>query len=320
MPLTELGDLLASFGLSESLQRRLLAVSQIDENVHRQRIRMTNEMITEIPIELRAKLYEYLQEDDENIAQANAFRFCGGSVDEWLGGVDLRPELCNRIESMVFQSGSHLVFADLRLILPELGNEKETSVLLKALSRDSTLVMSLHFDEQSDVDQLVRYWGRNGRAKDVRPILESLALQPGGGSIDVSHLLPAIPRRLLYTYPNLTTDAVVGGRDCHWTAHNFCNIAPDDRLVTEPEEELPRLLSQEFYEVFGEFRFGDVVTYMDKNNKVFHSAVYIADDVVFTKNGLSSLRPWHFRRLPEMNDYYSRREAVHLAYFRRKTS
>ncbi len=316
----ELAARFAAFGVDRAVQRQLLNASELDEDAGCRRVYITNDLIRSIPIETRAKIYNYLQQDDRNVAQTNAFRFCSDSVDDWFDGTQVRPSVIDRVKGMVFRNGSYLVFADFRLIEAELQNEFEKSQLLKSLCRDSTLVMYLQFDSQTDIDQLVRYWGRHGRGKDVRPLIESLALQSGPTKIDVSHLLPAFARRRIYSYPNLTTDDVIRRRDCHWTAHNFLSSIPDDRLVTNLYDELSRRMDGEFYQIFGDYKMGDLVEFIDQEGTVFHSATYIADDVLFTKNGYSALGSWHFCRLSEMKDYYTRRTPVRVSFFRRKTS
>jgi hypothetical protein len=78
---------------------------------------------------------------------------------------------------------------------------------------------------------LVRYWGRGGRERQVRPLLESLAQFRRGQSIDIVHLLPAFARRLLYTYPRPAHDGHDVLRDCHWSSLNFFADQPDDQLL-----------------------------------------------------------------------------------------
>jgi hypothetical protein len=70
--------------------------------------------------------------------------------------------------------------------------------------------------------------------------------------------------------------------DCHWATFNFFNDQYDDRSILLnticrplfPEEEQPK--------------FGDIYLITDIKNNVIHSCVYIANNIVFTKNGLNS--------------------------------
>ena len=147
-------------------------------------------MVQAIPIEIRAKIYTYLGNDRLNVAQVSTFRFVCESADEWFDDAAIRPELRDRVQRALYRRGSFLVFADLRLVVPELRDAEELAALFKVLTRVKTFIVTLDVDEDSDVGALVRYWGGNGRAKDVRPLLESLVLQSNGGSLDISHLFP----------------------------------------------------------------------------------------------------------------------------------
>ena len=63
------------------------------------------------------------------------------------------------------------------------------------------MLVQLRVKPQTDVEALATYWGQGRRSKDVRPLLQSLVRVPGGATIDIVHLLPPLPRALLYTYP-----------------------------------------------------------------------------------------------------------------------
>ena len=314
-----LGALLVDFGLSGPIHEKLLGLSEIDASSNRRRIRVTNALISEIPIDVRGKVYSYLEQDTLNGAQAGAFRTTCNSVDEWFEDSAIRTELRDRIQSMVYRQGCYLVFADIRLLLPEMRDAQEISKLLSVLTRVKTFIVTLEVDQDSNAAKLWRYWGRRGRAKEVGMLIASLSLKPSGGSIDVTHLLPPFARRRLYAFPNPSPDPLRARQDCHWTTHNFFNSVPDNLLAAD-RNALSDLLDKEYYEVYGDLRFGDLLMYVDESDNAFHSAVYIADDVVFTKNGPDPLRPWYFCRLAEMMDFYPRREPVRILYYRHKKS
>ena len=219
----ELRKTLVGFGLSNTDREALLALSEIDGETQRTRIRITNELIESIPIAVRGKIYHQLAKDPLNHAQISAFRFPCDSIDEWFEGVNLRKELVDLVEQHAFRSGPFLVMADLRLLLPELRDERERLDLIRVLCRERTMMINLRITRESNIDELARYWGRYGRAKDVKPILEALQSHPEGGEIDISHLFPAFVRRRLYGYATPQADPLSRGRDCHWTATNFFN-------------------------------------------------------------------------------------------------
>jgi len=51
---------------------------------------------------------------------------------------------------------------------------------------------------------------------------------------------------------------------------------------------------------------------------VIHSAVYIADDIVFTKNGLSPRDPWILMALEEVGYLYAPDDHVRIRVYRRR--
>ncbi len=52
-----------------------------------------------------------------------------------------------------------------------------------------------------------------------------------------------------------------------------------------------------------------------------HAAVFLADDIYFTKNGVSSNQPWILTRLADVLEYYNVQHpgsTLNTYYFRRK--
>lgn len=261
----------------------------------------------------RALIYNRLAQDPLNLAMINAFRFCGGSIDDWFAGAGLSPRTLDLVRPLVYRNGELLFFADTRLVLPQIEDVQERTRLIQALARESTLLVWLQVREGQDVEPLVEYWGQGGRAKDIRPLLQSLARNRGGGRIDIAHLLPPFARQRLYTYPLAEPSLPAGqSRDCHWTAHNFFNTVPDDRFA---DAAYVALALAEYQEV-EEPGFGDLVAYVSQG-QVFHTAVYIAADIVFTRNGARFSRPWMLMPLSGMDDFYPRTAPVQVHYLRR---
>lgn len=63
---------------------------------------------------------------------------------------------------------------------------------------------------------------------------------------------------------------------------------------------------------------GDLFLLLNAQGGVIHSAVYIADDVVFTKNGINYAQPWILMHEKMMIGTFSALEPVKVAYFRRQ--
>jgi len=49
------------------------------------------------------------------------------------------------------------------------------------------------------------------------------------------------------------------------------------------------------------------VALVDDEGDLFHVAVYLADGLLFTKNGTSPVAPWTIMSVDELTDFYHRR-------------
>jgi hypothetical protein len=168
----------------------------------------------------------------------------------------------------------------------------------------------------TDTKALAAYWGKEGRAKDIVPLLESLRRVPGGAELDVAHLLPPMARQRLYTYPFPSEDQIELKRDCTWTALNFFDETPDDRFC-DPKEAMAELRSK-YYPIKDTPTFGDVICLLGPDNRILHSAVYIADRIVFTKNGGYFSQPWLLMDFRDMVARYSNARGLEVRAYRLK--
>lgn len=311
-----LGSLLGEIGLPEPLRAELLSTATLDAAIGGFVVRPSRETVIGLSREHRAKLYITLAAYPENGDQVKAFRFCGDSPEEWFVRSRISDETKKLVLPLIYQHGGYQFFADLRSIENSLTDKEERLRLLKTLSRESTFLVKLKVTAKSDIDALVAYWGRGGRAKDVRPILESLATVEGGEKIDIVHLLPSFARGRIYSYPVPVEKGGAVNHDCHWSSFNFFSQTPDDRFCEDAE--VTQTLNRDYYRVFGNYQLGDLVLYFASDEDFVHSAVYIADDFVFTKNGNLSSRPWMFTRLDDMKSFYPAIKPLEVRFYRRK--
>jgi hypothetical protein len=311
-----LSAVLGEIGLPEALRTELLSAATLDPAIGGFTIRPSRELVLGLSRETRAKLYIMLAAHADNGDQFKAFRFCGDSPEEWFVRSRISDETKKLVLPLVYQHGGYQFFADLRSVEGSLSSQEERLRLLKTLSREATFLVKLKVTANSDIDALVNYWGRGGRAKDVRPILESLAVVEGGEKIDIVHLLPSFARGRIYNYPLPLEKGRTLKRDCHWSSFNFFSAEADDRFCDD--DEVTRTLQQEYYRVYGNFQLGDLVLYFASDESFIHSAVYIADDFVFTKNGNLSSRPWMFTKLADMKSFYPTLKPLEVRFYRRK--
>lgn len=313
--LDQVANIMAVVGLSSAEISEGISQFQVDPDGHLH-LFPSQEWIEALPLEKRIRLYSSFAARFPRSPHANSFRFCGASVDDWLGDANLRDSSVEAVRPHVYRRGAFLFFADLPLVLSKIPDDGERINLVKALSRESTMLIKLQLNPQSDVDQLEAYWGWGRRNKDLRPILESLSRFRDGQLIDIVHLLPPFARRLLYTYPQPPKSSQDGARDCHWTSLNFFKEVSDDGFLEL--DYVVRTIETQYYQSREAPRFGDLVLFSDVGGEVFHSAIYIADDIVFTKNGPTISRPWMFMKMDTMRDFYPRQSPTELRYFRRR--
>lgn len=312
--------LLASSGLTQQQIGRIKGASLPEPRIRGFVVRPDAGLLREMTPEARATLYARLGRSHLNIDHSDPLRFHAESTEEWLRGSLIEPATRALVEPLIYRQGEFLSFADAAYVLSQLRDREELRRLLKTLLRQSTVLVRLSVPDTSDVPALAEYWGRGGRSTDIRPLLESVAgAEDANRSIDIAHLLPAFARNHLYRYPQPSTaDALKPAlANCLWTALNFFGPRPDDRFL-ELQEGI-KALRENYYTVEGEFQLGDIVGFVDAEGDLYHVAVYLADDLLFTKNGTSPLSPWTIMRTQDVIGYYQlKAENPRLIYHRRK--
>jgi hypothetical protein len=244
-----------------------------------------------------------------NFDQLTAYRYHGRTADDWLGGL-VSPATRRLIDPLVYRDGDFLYFADIELVRPAITDAEELQRLARALMRQETVIVRARVDAPSNLDSIAEYWGRGGRRTDIRPILESVVrnsavLDDPSRAIDIGHLLPAIARQLLYRYPRVTPQDLQRPllANCLWTALNFFNLEPDSRHLDVGFA--LETLRNDYFIVHDGFQLGDIVAFRDPRGNLVHVAVYLADDLVFSKNGASALAPWSILPMADLAGHYS---------------
>lgn len=272
------------------------------------------ELIRSLSPQVRSALYEHLARLPQNFAQVEPFRITDLYLDDWLNPGPVPPDIIEEVKSLLWQRGNTLLFSDYNTVVDSLASPEHRTALLRQLTRKASLVVKLRIPDHGDIEPLIRYWGTGGQADAVQPLLASLA-HSGGGNIDISNLLPAFARQRLYRFAEPLPGSTLGP-DCHWTTFNFFSIgAPDDSLHSSSGVE--HVLRRSYTPVTGEPRFGDVVLLMLADGRSIHSAIYIADSIVFTKNGRALAAPYIFSTMDDMLAFYPNSQRITLAYYRR---
>ena len=276
----------------------------------------TNDFIVSLSADARSQIYVALSEYPENFAQYNPYRLRTSAASNWLEDSDIPADVVALTKRLFYRRGTATCFSDAAIVLPTIRDPAQRVKYIKALSRKSGLVVQLHIAPGQDVAPLVEYWGRGGRSKDLTPLLQSIARLPNGGSLDIVHLVPRFARLLAYTYPLPSERPMDANHDCHWTAFNFQNDEPDERFSNI--DYVRQVLLEQYYRVMGEPLLGDLVIFVRKDGVVVHSCVYIADDIVFTKNGPAFSIPWLFASLADVQAFYAATPGVEMRRYRAK--
>jgi hypothetical protein len=273
------------------------------------------DLVRSLSMDTRSVLYDKLAAVPENFAQVEPFRTTEMHLDAWLDAKKLPPELIAEVRSLMWRRGSGLFFSDYNLVADRISSPVLKLALLKQLTHKSSVILTLQIPGSGDIDELVRYYAVNGRDDKVEPIMRALS-EARGGPLGISNMLPAFPRARLYRFP----DALPGkdiSQACHGAPVNFFNRGlPDEQL--NDAAYVGEVLGNKYMAVSGTPRFGDVVLLTLADGSSIHSATYIADNIVFTKNGPSLAAPFIFSTVEDMLAFYPASERIRLAYYRLK--
>jgi hypothetical protein len=272
-------------------------------------------LVRSLSPEIRSTFYDKLASVPENFAQVEPFRTTELHLEAYLDPDKLSPELIAEVRSLMWQRGSGLFFSDYNMVADKISSPVEKLALLKQLTHKSSVILTLDVPPDDEVDGLVNYYSVNGRLDKVEPLLRALS-ESGGGTLGLANMLPAFPRARLYRYPDPLPGKDISP-DCHWTTFNFFNRdLPDDTL--NDAATVGRVLSENYQAVQGQPQFGDVVLLTLPDGSSIHSATYIADNIVFTKNGPSMAAPFIFSTVEDMLAFYPSSENIRLTYYRLK--
>ncbi len=277
----------------------------------------SDDLLLALAPEVRAKLYAHLARNAANHYMAQPYRVLDGRLDQKFRGSGVDRETIDLVRKLLYPRGRNLCFSDVALVLRRSPSEKTKMELLKALTRQPAVLTRVRIRPETDIDKLLGYWasGSGARVKDVRPLLEALKRLQNGGTISLMYFLPSFARERLYTTP-LPSKAGETGEDCHWSALNFFNATPDGRFSDIAFTS--RYIDENYYQIAKPSMLGDLVFLLDESGGVIHSAVYVADDLVFTKNGINYAQPWILMRMKDLLALYSPLDDPKTFFYRRK--
>lgn len=257
---------------------------------------------------VRASLYRVLARSDLNPLHRYPMQFDGPDLMEALDRTRLPAELINRISAMVYGEGTMTLFSDFPLLLGKISHPERERQLLRVLTRTRTLIARLVPGGSGDLAPLQDYWAPVRQGFDPRPLIDAVIRTEGVDSIDLVQFLPPGPRSQLFTYPG--QDDCLSGRapDGVWSAINFFTDSPLPFYLES--EGLWHYLESRFRPASSPLRFGDLLVISaegeQNSRKIRHVCVYLADDLVYTKNSAHLMTPWILSRLRDVASYHVR--------------
>ena len=303
---------LAAAGISPADCDKLLATAGVEAGIHGLVLHPPDDMVRALAPTVRRALYTDMARVPANKGQFCPFLFCGTAVSQWFVNSGVSDDVVEMVRPLIYHRDNFLVFSDPQLVVPSITSRVDRVRFYRALCRTAALRVRVLLDANTSRDQLISYWGRPNRTSQIEPLMGILVND--GDGLDIESFLPIFARSHLNTFPEKrqSDDQVV--RDCHWAALNFFNDPPDDNIA----QNISTLLAQQYRAIGTPEQLGDVVI-LTSENRLVHSCVYLAGDIVFTKNGVGAGAPLVLDRLDDVVGYYRRIYGdIRLVFVRRK--
>jgi len=304
-------------GLSAPQVAGLFAPGSFTENSSGTVLRPDTDWLLALTPDTRHRLFTGLAGSGVNLYIDYPYIFPGDTLDAIYADARLHPDDVALLKQLVYANGTARQLSDYQALLCKIPTVERRTVLTRALSRQSAVFAGLAIKPDTDIDKIAAYWSNlpNVRFTDIRPLLDALKALPDGGNLSLFYLLPKFARDRLYTFP-LPPQAGEPVMDCHWTTFNFSNETPDNRF-NDPAYAV-QFIQKNYYQIAAPSICGDVLLLMNDKNEIKHSAVYLADNIVFTKNGNNYRQPWMLMRIPDLVTTYPDTPPMRQVFMRRK--
>jgi len=314
----EISHLLEFADLPESMRSALLAPAVAHVKGIDLELTPPPEIVVTLPEKARQVIYRKLAQFPEN---RSAFSFIHkDTLGIRFDDSGITKDTLALFRTLCCEHGDYLVFGGLPAMLAQIPDYGEKVRFMKALTRQKTMLLRLRVTKDSDIGALSQYWGKGTWAPNIRTILKGIERVPGGTFMSLMTLLPPLPSSQLYFYP-IESGGQTVVHDCHWSSLNFFRDV-SDAVAVNPET-FARDLAANYFPITGDPRYGDIIVMTKPDGEIVHSAVFIADEIVFTKNGATVAYPWMFATIPDLMKQYSflgtDGQQLKLRYFRSKS-
>ena len=296
--------LLQSTSLSPDQQRAFLSPAVMHVRADGVDLTPSNDLVLSMPDDARNKLISVLAQGPDSEGQFAVID--KNVVDQQFAANGVSDATTKLFKRLSYVRGDFMVVSSLPALLSRLPTYAEKVALARGLTSQRTMLLRLHVTPQSDIDALSAYWGKGCGDTDIHTILKSLTASPSGTWMNILMVMPSLPSSEIYNFQTVQDNPLNGppvNRDCAWTALNFFNSVPNPNFGKFPY--VLRELQDNYEKVCDAPRYGDVIFFSKPNGSVIHSAVYIADNICFTKNGGNVANPWMLSTIGEVSRHYS---------------
>jgi len=267
----------------------------------------------------RGQLYLGLTGLGVNTYIDNPYIFPSDHINSIYADAHLNPADVALLKKLIYENGSARQMSDYQFLLTQIPTVERRVEMARALSRQVAVFAGLVIRPDTDIDKLAQYWSTVSTVRiiDIRPLMRALKALPEGGNLSLFYVLPKFVRDRLYTYP-LPPEPGEPVQNCHWSTFNFSSETPDGRF-NDPAFAVP-YIEKNYYRIAAPSEYGDLLLLVNSKNTIIHSAVYLAADIVFTKNGNSYSQPWMLMHIPDLLATYPATPPMNAIYLRHKTN
>lgn len=307
--------ILIKAGVTEPVLGRLLNPARMVANAGTISLYPEIDDLAALTPTVRSALYLELARFPANEYQRDPVYIIGQDPDDWLADSSLSPEQRSLFRKLLWKRGSALVFSDINALLSLAKNQDEVQNVFRSVTRVRTLIVTLKLPIKGDPSAFLDFWSGRRNWSPRLPFLTAITHRRVPQSIDITHFLPSLMRQKVYTFPEIEQGLKGRFPDCHWTSLNFFSPVPKDFLLDT--RLAASYLLENYQPVEPPYNFGDVLCFLD-NDEGLHSCVYIADDIIFTKNGDSILAPWVLMQIKDVESIYRRSDKTRIQGYRIK--
>lgn len=307
--------LLARIGVQAETVTRLFSSDRSQANGNTVVLHPEVEDLKSLSPEVRSALYTVLAKSAANEYQRDPVYILGGHIDEWLMDAELNEEQRTLFRQLVWRRGDAIVFSDIAALLTLAKNSDEVLNIFRTVTRVRSLIVELKLPLKMDRKQFLEYWTAGQVDAPRLTFINAITSRRAPQTVDITHFLPSLMRQRAYTFPEMELGLKGRFPDCHWTSLNFFNITPKDYFL-DTRLAAAHLL-ENYAAIDAPYHFGDVLCFID-NGEGLHTCVYIADDIVLTKNGDSILAPWALMTIADVQSIYRRTSSTRIQGYRLK--